>query len=86
MAPRGIPHQALQLIAPMGWDLGISVQGKALHAGTAGTGERGHLAVHAKTCAHAPHPLASLLAKSKALLHRGSHGTGQLRRVITPGA
>ena len=40
-APRGIPNQALQLIAPMGRDLGIGMQGKALHAGTAGTGERG---------------------------------------------
>src|SRR5262245_29163205 len=39
-APRGIPNQALQLSAPMGRDLGISVQGKALHAGTAGSRQR----------------------------------------------
>src|SRR5262245_59829135 len=45
---RGIPDQALQLVTPMSWDLGIGVQGKALHAGTAGIGERGRLAVHAK--------------------------------------
>ena len=38
---RSIPHQALQLLPPMGGDLRSGVQGKALDAGTAGTGERG---------------------------------------------
>jgi hypothetical protein len=33
----------------------------------------------------APHLLPRAFAKGDALLHRGRHGTGQLRRVITQG-
>src|SRR5262245_23108114 len=78
----GIAEQALQLVAPMGGDLGVGVQGKALDAGTAGPRQRGHLALGAKACANAPHPLASSLAKGDALLYRGSHGAGEFGSVI----
>jgi hypothetical protein len=44
----GIAGQALQLIAPMGGDLGVGVERKALHAGTAGTGKHGRLALSTK--------------------------------------
>src|SRR5262249_59490018 len=47
-------NQALQLAAPVRGGLGIGVEGKALHAGTARTGERGHLALGTKTGAEAP--------------------------------
>jgi len=81
-AAGGIADQALQLVAPMGGDLGVGVERKALHAGTAGTGKRGRLALGAKACANAPNLLASSLAKGDALLHRGRHGAGQLGGVI----
>ena len=38
-AAGGIPDQALQLVAPMGRDLGVGVEGKPVDASTAGTGE-----------------------------------------------
>jgi hypothetical protein len=66
-----ITDEPLQLVASMGWDVGVGVHGKALHAGTAGTRQRGRLAVHAKAGAHAPHLLPGPLAKGQALLHRG---------------
>jgi hypothetical protein len=44
----GIPDQALQLVAPMGRDLGVGVERKAVDTGTAGTGERWCLARVAK--------------------------------------
>jgi hypothetical protein len=77
-----IADQALQLIPPMGGDLGIGVQGKALDAGTAGTGQCGRLAVHAKARAEAPDFLTSPLAKGEALLHGGRQGPGEFGRVI----
>ena len=55
----------------MGGDLGVGVQGKALHARTAGT--------------NAPDLLSSPLAKGEALLHRGGHGAGELGSVVTQG-
>ena len=78
-----IADQALQLVAPMGRDLGVGVQGKALHAGTAGTGQRGRLTLVAKAGANAPDLLASPLAKGDALLHRGRHGAGEFGGVVT---
>ena len=78
----GIPDQALQLVAPMGGDLGVGVERKALYASTAGTGQRRRLACVAKACANAPHPLASPLAKGNALLHRGRQGAGEFGGVI----
>jgi hypothetical protein len=35
----GVLGQALPLVAPMGRDLGVGVEGKPVDAGTAGTGE-----------------------------------------------
>ena len=84
-AAGSIPDQAFQLIAPMRGDLSVGMERKALHTGTAGAGQRGRLAIHAKACAKAPHPLPRPLAKGQALLHGGRHGLGQLRRVITQG-
>jgi hypothetical protein len=77
-----IPEQALQLVAPMGGDLGVGVERKAVDAGTACPGERGRLALSAKAGANAPHALASPLAKGDALLHRGGHGAGEFGYVI----
>ena len=74
----GKAEQALQLVEPMGGDLGVGVQGKALDAGTAGTRQRGRLTLGAKACANAPHPLA----KGDALLYRGGHGVGEFGSVI----
>src|SRR5262249_55272381 len=78
----GIAEQALPLIAPMGRDLGIGMQGNALHAGTARTGARGHLAQVATAGAKAPDVLASSLAKGEARLSRGGQATGELGSVI----
>jgi len=39
----------------------------------------------AKPCAKTPDLLAGPLAEGNALLHRGGHGTGQLRRVVKQG-
>jgi hypothetical protein len=59
-------------------DLGVGMQGKALHAGTAGTSKCWGLALIAKPRADAPDLLASPLPKGDALLHGGHHGTGEL--------
>ena len=77
-----IPDEPLQLIPPMGGDLGVGVQRKAMDAGTAGTGERGRLALGAKARADAPHRLPRAFAKGDTLLHRGRHGPGELGCVI----
>jgi hypothetical protein len=57
-----------------------------MHAGTAGTWERGRLAHVAKSRAEALDLLASLLPKGDALLHRGRHGTGELGFVTHQGS
>src|SRR5215831_8037949 len=54
----GIADEAFQLIAPMRRNRRVGVQGKALYAGTAGTGECWGLALVAKPRANAPDPLA----------------------------
>src|SRR5262249_39940919 len=56
-----IPYQALQLVTPVGWDVGVGVQRKPLGAGTVGTGQRGPLVYAAKARANAPDPLAGPL-------------------------
>ena len=85
LAAGGIPDQAFQLIAPMRGDLSVGVERKALHTGTAGTGQCGMFPSLAKPRADAPDLLAGPLPKGDALLHGGRHGLGQLRRVITQG-
>jgi hypothetical protein len=80
--PGGGAEQACQRIAPMGGDLGVGVQGKAVDAGTTGAAEGGRLACSANPRADAPDLLASPLATGEALLHRGHHGAGERRGVI----
>src|SRR2546423_13790579 len=43
-----IPYQALQLVTPVGWDVGVGVQRKPLDAGTLRTSEPWHLPLVAK--------------------------------------
>jgi hypothetical protein len=59
----------------MGRDLGVGVERKALHAGTAGTGERWRLARVVKPRADAPDLLIGPLPEGNMLLHGGRHGT-----------
>src|SRR5262249_50321087 len=59
-----IPYQALQLVTPVGWDMGVGVQRKPLDAGTVGTGERWRLTLVAKPGANTPHLLAGPLAEA----------------------
>src|SRR5262249_673134 len=73
------------LIAPMGGDLGVSVQGEPVDAGTAGAAQERALALGAKARANAPDLLSSPLAEGDTLLHRGGHGSGQLGGVIAQG-
>src|SRR5262249_45154353 len=80
-----IPYQALQLVTPVGWNVGVGVQRKPLDAGTVGTSQRRHLTLGAKAGANAPDLLAGPLPKSNALLYRGRQGTGQLGGVIHQG-
>src|SRR5262245_59544152 len=61
----------------------VGMQGKALDAGTVGTGERWDLAFVAKPRANAPDPLASPLPKSNALLHRSGHRAGEFGGVLS---
>jgi hypothetical protein len=61
------------------------VQGKALHARTAGTREPWCLALGAKARANAADLLSSPLAKGEALLHRGGHGASERGSVVTQG-
>ena len=77
-----LPEKAFQLVPPVRRDLGVGVERKALHTGTAGPRERGRLALAAKARADAPDLLASSLATGEALLHRGGHGTGEFGCVI----
>ena len=89
-AAGGIPDQALQLVAPMGGDLGVGVERKALDAGTAGTGERGRLALGAKACANAPDRWPARSPKAmrcctEAAMVRASSGASSTRGVIAGG-
>src|SRR5262245_8224221 len=80
-----LPYQALQLVTPVGWDVGVGVQRKPLEAGTVGTCQRGPLVRAAKARADAPYPLARPLPKSNALLYRGRQGTSEFGFVIHQG-
>src|SRR5215472_11385618 len=72
-----IADEAFQLIAAMGWNLRVGMQGKALDAGTARTGEAWRLTLVAKAGTQAPDLLARPLPKGDALLDRGGHGAGE---------
>jgi hypothetical protein len=60
----------------------LGVQRKAVHAGTAGTGEGRAFALVAKPRAYAAHLLAGAFPKGNTLRHRSRHGAGQLRLVV----
>jgi hypothetical protein len=51
---RGIADQALQLIAPMGGDLSVGVQGEPVDTGTAGAAQESALDLGTKVRANAP--------------------------------
>src|SRR5438105_3152111 len=79
----GRADELFQQVPPVRWDRGVRVQGKAVHAGTARTGEPWRLTLVAKACAEAPHGLASSLSTGDALLHGGRHGARE-RRLVVP--
>ncbi len=58
-AAGGIAEQPLQLIAAMGGDQRVGMQRKAMHTGTASTGQGGAFAFVAKARANTPHLLPS---------------------------
>jgi hypothetical protein len=66
-------------------DLGVGVQQKALHAGTAGPRALWRRVRVAKPRAKAPHRLARPLATGNALLHRGGQGAGERRGGVAQG-
>jgi hypothetical protein len=72
----GVADEALELIATMGRNMGIGVQGKAVYAGTTRTAQGGGLAFGAKARANPPDSLTGTLTKGNALLHRGRQGSG----------
>ncbi len=53
-ATGGIAQQPLELIAAVGWHVGVGMEGKAVDAGTAGAGQGWTLACVAKARADAP--------------------------------
>src|ERR1043166_5868684 len=75
----GRADEAFQLIAAMGRDLGVGVQRKAVHAGTARPGEPWCLALRTKARTDTPHLLAGPFSEGEALLHGGGHRAGELR-------
>jgi hypothetical protein len=77
-----IPNQALQLVTPMGWHLGVGVQRKSVDAGTAGARACGTFPCITKARAHTAHGLSGPLATGDALCDGGSHGTGELGLVV----
>jgi hypothetical protein len=77
-----IANQVLQLIAAMGWNLRVSMQRQAVHAGTARPREPWRLTLMPKPGADAPHRLARPLPTGDALLHGGCHGAGERGLMI----
>ena len=65
--PESWDRAPLQLVTPVGWDVGVGVHRKPLHTGTVGTCQCGRLALMAKACTKAPHLLASAHARLHAL-------------------
>jgi hypothetical protein len=84
-AAGGITDQALHLVAPMGGDMGVGVERKAPHAGTAETGESGRLTRMVTSCADAPDLLTGPLPAGDTLLHGSRHNTGEFGSVVGQG-
>jgi len=83
-ASRRVSNQAFQLVASMGWDLGVGVERKLVDAGTAGARVCGVFPCIAKPRPDAPHLLPGPLPKGDALLDGGGHGTGELGLSAAP--
>jgi len=66
-------------------NLRMSVERKAVHTGTVGACQHGHLARAAKACAEAPDPLACPLPTGNALLHGSGHRAGEFGCVLSQG-
>jgi hypothetical protein len=82
----GIADEALQLIPPMGRNLGVGVKGKPVDTGTARPGEPWRLARRAKADADAPARRAGALPKGNALLHGGRHSAGERGLMVVQGS
>jgi hypothetical protein len=85
-----VAQQTLQLITPMRRNIGIGMQGKAVHTGTARSRECRPFSFIAKARADAAHFRSSAFPKGNALCDRGRHGAGKLRfgveqRIIARG-
>jgi hypothetical protein len=83
--PGGIADQTLQLSPPVRRNLGLRVERKAVHAGTARTSEPWRLALRAKPGANAADRLASPLSRGDALLDRRRHDAGEFRCGVAQG-
>ena len=73
-----VPNQALQLVTPVCWDVGVGVQRKPMDTGTAGPCKCGAFPFIPKARANPSHLLSGPLTKGKTLFHGGRHGTGEL--------
>src|SRR5262249_36098984 len=80
-----IADEAFQLIAAMDWNLRVGMQGKALDAGTARTGEAWRLTLVAKAGTQAPDLLAHPFPQGDALRNRGRQGPGERGCVLHQG-
>ncbi len=85
-ASYSVPNQALQLVTPVRWDVGVGVQRKPMDTGTAGTCECGAFPCIPKARANPSHLLSDTLPKGKTLFHGGRRGAGELgsRTPSTP--
>ena len=88
-----IPHQALQLVTPMGWHLGVGVQGKPVDTGAARTRACGTLArlrrrrakpfpFITKARANPSNFLSGPFPKGDALFDRGRQGASEFGIVV----
>jgi hypothetical protein len=67
-----VPNQALQLVTPVCWDVGVGVQRKPMDTGTAGACECGVFPFIPKARANPSHLLSGPLTKGKTLKQRSS--------------
>jgi hypothetical protein len=77
--PGGRADELFQLIAAMGRDLRVGVEGKAVDAGATRPREPGRLTLVTKSGADAPDVLAGPVPDGDAVLDGGGQGAGELR-------
>src|SRR5262249_30479032 len=77
--------ELFQLIPPMRRNRRVGVEGKAVHTGTARTGQPWRLALSAKARADAAHLLAGSFTPSDAVLNRRRQGPSELRCGVAQG-